>query len=337
MNNTIKYKNGTTPVILGIDKNRNIVGNPNIQVQVQSPSSSGFTIGYTFSTNVTQAYFTSVFRNISKNIATSTASNNVFKNISETQPDHLGWPTSASPCFVFMSDYSTITTFSIAWLSVNGTLESIRFLELHPELLSFSGVANIRSLTCPLHVNQDPSLLPKLRQWYGGYSSSLKNLPSLKVLDTSLSLSNNPSIHNDLLTGFPMLRQLKRLVIGLDLKYFWNGNPNRMSVNLGNFTGTSWTYTGGAIFPKVFSDDPFVPLDYILNQGENDGKLTGTALSRFYVDFANQVESITSNARRIKLIGSSPDMSYPGVEAAIAKIIGSVASGGLNITIQYSL
>ncbi len=74
MNNTIKYKNGITPVILGIDKNRNIVGNPNIQVQVQSPSSAGFTIGYTFSTNVTQAYFTSVFRNISRDMATSTAS-----------------------------------------------------------------------------------------------------------------------------------------------------------------------------------------------------------------------------------------------------------------------
>jgi hypothetical protein len=219
---------------------------------------------------------------------------------------------------------------------VNGTLESIRFLEPHPELLSFSGVANIRSLTCPLHVNQDAGLLPKLRQWYGGYSSSLKNLPSLKLIDTSLSLNNNPTIHNDLLIGFPVLRQLRRLVIGLDLKYFWNGNPNRMSINLGNYTGTSWTYTGGAIFPKIFSDDPFLILDYILNQGESDGKLTGTALSRFYVDFANQVESITSNARRIRLIGSSPDPSYPGVEAAIAKIVGSTASGGLNITIQYA-
>lgn len=323
--------NGLNPIVLSIDKNRNIIqGNmPDIKMNIASPSSAGFNIEYNFIFNTAQEYLCAYFKDIVKNITMGKNVSSVSRNISDNQPDHLGWPTISSDAYLFLSGRTTVTTFAITWKNGNGNFNGVKFTKSFPALKTFSAYYNIRSLFANIDNTQNPNFLPSLYSFQGGYSTVLKSLPALKIV--YLNMTFNSAINEDFSKGFPVLRQLKGLMNGLDLKCFWNGNPNRMSVNMDNFTGTTWTYSGGASFPSVFSDDPQFQIDYILNQGADSGKLTGVALSRFYVDFANGVDAVTSVYKRFRLIGSSHDPSYPGVEAAITKI-----TKILGITIQTS-
>lgn len=308
----MRYKDGETPIILGVNKNRELVnGDPNIILDIATPSSSGFNIGYTFSVNSNQNYFTVYFKDIVSKITTGQNISSVTRNISDSQPDHINPPIGSSPAYIFFSEYSTTTSFNITWSYAYGSLKNMIFKKPHPELLTVSAFYNIRSLHAGISPNQNIDYLPKLRMFSGTYTSALKNLPSLTRLFVNLTFDTAVSNEFSATSNFPKLRQLSGLIIGLDLKDFWNGNPNRMSVNMGNYTGTSVTYTGGAIFPSVISDADGFSIDYIYNQEANTTtKLTGTAFSKFIVDMANQVTSVTSTQKRIRAIGSSPDTSY---------------------------
>lgn len=306
-----KYKNGEIPIILAVDKNRQLIsGNPNIKLDVAT-SLSGLNIEYTFMVDSNQTYFIVYFKDIVSKITSGQNVSSVTRNISDSQPDYINPPTGSTPAYIFFPGYSTITSFSIIWTDSYGTLSNMIFKEPHPELLTVSAVRNIRSLHAGISPNQNAAYLPKLSMFSGTYTSALKNLPSLTRLFVNLTFDTAISDDFRSNTNFPKLRQLSGLITGLDLKDFWNGNPNRMSVNMGNYTGTSVTYTGGAIFPAVISDADGFSIDYIYNQEVNTAtKLTGTAFSKFIVDMANKVTSVTSAHKRIRAIGSSPDPSY---------------------------
>lgn len=308
----MKYKDGETPIILGVNKNRELVnGEPNIILDIITPSSSGFNIGYKFSVNSNQNYFTVYFKDIVSKITTGQNVASVLRNISDSQPDHINPPSGNTPAYIFFPGHSTVTSFVIEWDTSNGSLGNMIFKKPHPELLTVTAYRNIRSLHAGIDPGQNMAYLPKLRMFSGTYTSALKNLPSLTGLNVNITFDSTISNDFSSQSNFPKLRQLSGLIVGLDLKNFWNGNPNRMSVNMGNYTGTSVTYTGGAIFPAVISDADGFSIDYIYNQEANTTtKLTGTAFSKFIVDMANQVTSVTSAQKKIRAIGSSPDYSY---------------------------
>lgn len=308
-----KYKDGIMPIVLSINKNRQIVsGNPNVIVDIATPSSSGFTIGYAAIVDTNQDYIALYFRDIVRNVATGQNVKSLERIISDSVADYLNPPHGSSPAYVFMSNYSTITSFEFYWVYANGGVNSMLFNKPHQELLTIKAVKNIRSLHAGLLPSQNIDYLPKLRMFSGTYSSVLQNLPSLMRLYVNISFTT--AINTAFLNNFLLLRELSGLIVGLDLKNFWNGNPNRMSVNMDNFTGTSVTYSGGAKFPSVFSDIAGYGINYIYYHGENTGsKLTGTALSRFIVDFANQVTSVTSVNKRMRFVGSTADENYTDI------------------------
>ncbi|WP_379966959.1 hypothetical protein [Epilithonimonas sp. UC225_85] len=342
-----KYKDGITPIVLGINKNRQVVsGNPNIILDIVKPSSSGFNIAYTFTVNSSQNYFMVYFKDIVNKITTGENVASVIRDISDSQDDYLNPSNSSNPAYIFFPGYSTITSFTVTWKYANGSLNNMIFKLPHPELTTVTAFYNIRSLHAGISPSQDVSYLPKLRMFSGTYTSALKGLQALTRLYVNVTFNSTINDEFSQISNFPELRQLSGLIIGLDLRKFWNGNPNRMSVNMGDFAGTSVTYTGGANFPQVISDGGGFNVDFIYYHGINTGtKLTGTALSRFLIDFANKVTSVTSVNKKMQFSGSTYDSAYEDPDtnkpirtalAAITKITGSAATSGLGITLSFS-
>lgn len=122
----------------------------------------------------------------------------------------------------------------------------------------------------------------------------------------------------------------------IDLKNYFIGH--RMGVYVDNARALG--YSGGAVFPAVISDDTDFRIEYILYQNSNVvNKLTGNSLSRFLLDFANQVISVECFYKRIRVRGSTPNTSYADLSQPLYKTYNEALSyitGTLGVTVTFT-
>lgn len=217
--------------------------------------------------------------------------------------------TTTSGACIFLNDL-TISSFYLTY-STNFAV-TIWIKKILPNLKKLGGYFTIASNRYTFDIRQDFTFFPSL-QWYeGGWNAGLATLTTLKRLVTNLPQSLENTLTGLLSSGFFGLKHLEIYTLNFDVKYFFNGQ-NRMSIN---FLGTSpneFRYSGGGIFPSTISDDADVPtVIHILsyNRAYNGTPPDSNSVSRFIVDFANQVNSVTGVKKYIRFSKSPPNTSY---------------------------
>jgi len=177
-------------------------------------------------------------------------------------------------------------------------------------------------------------------------------------------ISNNPS---SITTAFSSMSNLKYLILNVwsgDLTIFhpnlrfFNGriqnfptfdlasffcNTNRMGLILGGVYKPSnhIKYDGGAIFPEHIVEEKGMPITYILLLNNTDfliTKPTPDMVSRFLVDFANQVKSVTLANKRIAFGGLPPNTAYEDLTQPLYKNYTDAMAyitGTLGITVTF--
>jgi|GEM_PF-5048787 len=214
--------------------------------------------------------------------------------------------------YVFFEDLEKVTGISIT--SSNSNLYSaisLGFLNKMPNLkqvnLSNDRVSNFATLfTHPTLERITLSLDPS-----GGAAINLRNAiataPALKWLTTNGYNTNLTAIVDVLPASVKYYRWSTFPNLAIDLKDYFNGN--RVGLHA-SYEG-KLSYSGGAIFPSVLSEDSGQEIPYILYQNSQvSRKLTSDEFSQFIIDMANQVTSVTLANKRIYVSGTTPNTSY---------------------------
>lgn len=124
-------------------------------------------------------------------------------------------------------------------------------------------------------------------------------------------------------------------VAGFDLSNYFTGNRIGVSINC-----RVLTYSGGAIFPSILEDSLYGAAEYIVYQQSNIAtKLTSDMVSRFIVDFANQVTACNLRNKRMRFQGSTPNTSYTDNSQPLFTTYASALAhitNTLGITVQFT-
>lgn len=207
---------------------------------------------------------------------------------------------------------------------------------------------------------------------FSNFTSFISNLPNLYFLRLRLANGNVPSAFNDLknitslkwlyITASPVLSEanavnvfaqlppnlyyLRFYMLGnysFELSEFFTGKRIGLYLQPQNsLNSQTVTYAGGAVFPTILTEDSRYPIDYIVNQPSGiANKLNGDALSRFIVDFANQVNAVSINSagKRIIFSGSTPNTSYTDNSQPLFKTYASALNHittTLGITVTFT-
>ncbi|MFW2137091.1 hypothetical protein ACK2M7_12570 [Chryseobacterium sp. TY4] len=248
-------------------------------------------------------------------------------------------------CHIFLRDKSQVNKITTS--SNNGNIWAFN------EVIKFSdGWNNLTEI--------DASNFAEIGQIF------IQNLPRLKILKLKLNRANSTGLSGD---NFPLnslnsnslqylyfssaggitnitallptsLRYLSIIGyyrnVNIDLKNFYTGN--RIGLSMSN--GFKASYSGGAIFPATISDDSDYPIDYILYLGSSiDNKITGDEFSRFILDFANQVKSVTTVQKRIRCVGVTANTSYTDNSQPLYKTYTAALNyitTTLGVTVQFT-
>ena len=127
----------------------------------------------------------------------------------------------------------------------------------------------------------------------------------------------------------------------MELSEYYTGNRVGLYLEAQNGISThKLTYTGKAIFPSVISEDANYPIDYIYHSTSNiNQKLTPTEVSKFLMDFANQVTAVTTSQKRIRLTGMVADELYEDLSQSLFTTYASALAhitGTLGVTVQFT-
>ncbi|MGV4413884.1 hypothetical protein [Chryseobacterium sp. T1] len=144
----------------------------------------------------------------------------------------------------------------------------------------------------------------------------------------------------------PSVRYLSHVALGnsnVKIEQYFN-SATRMGLSHGNtFSGYGHTsYNGGASFPEHITETVDCPVPYILQlslTNYNITTLTPDMVSRFLVDFANQVKSVTLANKRIRLQGLSANTSYTDNTQPLFKTYASALNhitSTLGITVTFT-
>lgn len=246
--------------------------------------------------------------------------------------------------FIYIIDKSGITSLSITSTGTGVVTSSLSILSELPELTSITfGIASNPAFSILANI-------PLVR--YLDMMINVANFSGLAILSNSnlvaLALRGYNTTQPALLANLPAslysleITQMTEFVI--DLKDYFTGN--RISLNLSTVQSVKTiNYTGGALFPSIIADTSLFRISYIIQI--LGGRLTGSSLSRFIVDFANQVTQVNLGntvAKRMRFQGSTADTAYTDntqpiyqtYTSALNFITRSVATGGLAISVQFS-
>lgn len=145
--------------------------------------------------------------------------------------------------------------------------------------------------------------------------------------------------------------------ISSDLEYLSIHLNTRSVVDIGNFfNGTrkaleivppyssidqGYIYNGDAVFPSVITDSEDFPIDYIfqLRTYIDSIKLTPDMVSKLLIDFANQVTSVTTTLKRIRLQAMPANTSYEDLSQPLFTTYASALThitSTLGITVQFT-
>ena len=174
-------------------------------------------------------------------------------------------------------------------------------------------------------------------EWTG-----LPLLTSLKYLRLHLTPQNNNfNIFSHLPPNIYYFRSYFLSGITMELSEYYTGNRVGLYLEPQNNVSThKLTYTGKAIFPSVISEDPNYPIDYIYFSTNNiKQKLTPTEVSKFLMDFANQVTSVTTSQKIIRMVGMTPNTSYEDLSQPLFTTYASALAhitGTLKVTVRFT-
>ncbi|WP_027383049.1 hypothetical protein [Epilithonimonas caeni] len=244
--------------------------------------------------------------------------------------------------YFFIEDVSGVTSMAI---STGAGIQSIHFqlFTNMPELSTFvNNVPTVPNFAFLDNMRNIKSLDMKISV------SAFSNLYSLRDSNLrSLFLKGYNSTQPDLLANLPNslyyleITQMTDFIVNLP-DYF---TGTRIAINFSSTQSIkSITYVGNSIFPSVIADtlDYRIPsTGYLYNQ--MNGRLTGTNLSKFLIDFANQVTAVNLGnplAKKMKFTGSTYDSEYvdPDSTKAIRTAVDAInkMTGTLGISLSFS-
>ena len=310
-----------------------------------TPSKIG-TITITFNTNLNIISNWQVGSNL--NLFKKTNNNSISKNFNageDNNDNYTGNFGSFNNCLYFdEAQRASVTAITITQSSngFQGTSVSIR--KNFPNLVSYNNdIGQSPNFSFLNNIGNIVVLNLKIS------ISSFSNLPVLASSNIkALILRGYNTTQPDLLKNLPLslyyleITQMTSFVV--DLAQYFTGT--RIAINFSTAQSVAGvTYSGGASFPSAIADTPEYRITSLYNQ--TNIRLTGNNLSRFIVDFANQVKTVNlgnSVAKKMKFTGASPDTSYEDLNqplfttylTALDFITKSTALGGLGVAISFT-
>lgn len=223
--------------------------------------------------------------------------------------------------FIPYSSINSITELTISQQSGNGIVAGIQLIYFYV----FTTFTNLSKLSSTVAINPNFSFLektPNLRQlsvniFHDAFSNGifLKNSSVHVLILRGANLVSTSTFINSLPSTLKYLSVTQLTNVDLDLAVVFNGNLQ--GLNLSNLTPVkSIDYNGGAIFPTIINPIDNFTQDYIFYKAKSTGSsnlgFTPDKVSRFLVDFANQVTvcNLPNIANRIRLVDCPPNTSY---------------------------
>lgn len=235
--------------------------------------------------------------------------------------------------YIFLTDMANITTFYHEWVSSGGTgvVNSIWFKKDMPNLNSLRLVTGMGNSGCSFNLNQKLSYLRNVKfLMHGGFTVWDDRFGEYAVMDKvkiliSRTENNLKVIRNG---GFPNCESLhwycgntltSNPQLYIELSDAFRGNVKVLKIYSTHAqVRINLSYKGGAIFPstielsETLSFAGFFTSGIVYVNSASVNPMDSNELSRFLVDFANQVQSCTlpTAQKIIRIANQTPNTSY---------------------------
>jgi len=244
------------------------------------------------------------------------------------------------PGYIYISEINSIESMTV---SSNGTGIQNVGVKIPVKL------PNLKTYSCTIPQNPDWSFLDAMEgvvnlqfQTSTVGWSNMSSLTNSNLVSLIYSGYNTSSI--DLVSVIPpsliYLRVTQMTSQVIDIGRYFNGARLGLSFS-GNQSLKQATYSGGAIFPSVMNDHPDYKIDYIFQILNllSGLKMTPDEVSRFLVDFANQVTACNLTNKRIRFGGHTANTSYTDSTQPLFTTYASALAhitGTLGITVTFT-
>lgn len=262
------------------------------------------------------------------NLIKKVENTNIIQKSTKTNDDNNGPGNSAgsevyynNSIFIPYNSVNNITELTISQQSGSGIVAGIQAIIFYV----FTTFTNLSKLSSTVAISPNFNFLektPNLKQLSINISSApysngifLKNSSIQVLILRGYNTLSTITFINSLSSTLKYLSVTQLANLDLDLAVIFSGNLQ--GVNLSNAAPVrSIDYNGGAIFPPVINPIDNFTQDYIFykakSSNNSDLSFTPDKVSRFLVDFANQVTvcNLPTAAKRIRLVDCPPNTSY---------------------------
>ena len=242
--------------------------------------------------------------------------------------------------YVYLSDISSVESLMV---SSNGT--GIQSVSVNIPVK----LPNLKTYNCTIAQNPDWSFLEAMEgvvnlqfQTSTVGWSNISSLTNSNLVSFIYSGYNTSTI--DIMSIIPAslvylrITQMSSQII--DIGRYFNGTRLGLSLS-SNQSVRQVTYSGGAMFPSVMNDHSDYKIDYIFQilNLTSGLKMTPDEISRFLVDFANQVTACNLTNKRMRFQAHTTNTSYTDNSQPLFKTYATALAhitNTLGITVQFT-